>query len=148
MMIDIWFVGIGAVMILSGMVWALRNLHSNTPIALMAAGTFLIMISSAFAHDHNRPALDSWYESLKNENGMACCGGPKIDATTLEEIDWETKNGKYRVRIHGIWVDVPDEAVIKPPNLDGRTLVWPIIYWDGGTIREIKIRCFMPGMMT
>ena len=36
------------------------------------------------------------------------------------------KDGHYRVRIEGDWVDVPEDAVITEPNRVGRTMVWPI----------------------
>ncbi len=141
-MTDIWMVGIGAVMIVGGMVWALRNLSSNYPIALMTAGTVLIMVSSAFAHDHNRPGLDGWYQGLKTKLGP-CCDGPGKDATYLADKDWETKDGHYRVYIEGEWIDVPDNAVLNEPNLDGRTLVWT--YRMNG---RPAVRCFIPGSMT
>ena len=55
-----------------------------------------------------------------------------------------SKDGHYRVRLEGEWLDVPDEAVITEPNRVGRTMVWPITrLW-----RDRRIRCFMPGSMT
>ena len=53
------------------------------------------------------------------------------------------KEGHYRVRLDGQWLDVPDEAVITEPNRAGRTMVWPIRDYLG-----ITIRCFIPGSMT
>ena len=70
------------------------------------------------------------------------------DGTALSDVDWETKNEHYRVRIEGNWIDVPDEAVIKEPNRAGVTMVWPIYYRGMGTPVRIEIRCFMPGSMT
>lgn len=101
----------------------------------------IVAATSALAHDHNRPGLDKWYESLQSGRGP-CCGGPSIDATTLDGPDWEAKDGRYRVRIDGQWHDVPPEAVLAEPNKDGRTLVWPIRGWSG-----LTIRCFMPGAL-
>jgi len=49
----------------------------------------------------------------------------------------------YDLEQNGEWVDVPDEAVVKGPNRDGRALVWPM-YEDG----HPRARCFMPGSMT
>lgn len=108
-------------------------------LVLLAA---MIAAWAAFAHDHNRPGLDSWYSALRSGKGP-CCGGPKIDATVLIDADWESKDGRYRVRIEGQWYDVPEDAVLSGPNLDGRTLVWPIKGYGG-----LTIRCFMPGAMT
>jgi hypothetical protein len=51
--------------------------------------------------------------------------------------------GRYRVRLGGKWVDVPDAAVITEPNRVGRTMVSPL-RGDLG----VTIRCFMLGSMT
>jgi len=61
----------------------------------------------------------------------------------LADPDWESKDGHYRVRLGGKWIDVPDDALITEPNRAGRTMVWPMRF-DG----QISIRCFMPGSMT
>lgn len=109
-------------------------------LALLIGG--LLMIYPARAHDLHRPELDGWFGSLSSGRG-ACCGSPKVDATVLVDADWESKSGRYRVRIEGQWHDVPGDAVLNRPNLYGRALVWPI-KGSGG----IEIRCFMPGPMT
>jgi hypothetical protein len=108
--------------------------------------------SSADAHDHEHPELNGWYQSLESGKGP-CCDG--TDAVHLADPDWESHDGHYRVRlpknpnitydleVNGEWVDVPDEAVVKGPNRDGRALVWPM-YRDG----HPQARCFMPGSMT
>ena len=64
-------------------------------------------------------------------------------AKRVDAADWESKDGHYRVRIDGEWVDVPSEAVVDGPNLAGRTMVWPY-YRDG----HPRARCFMPGSMS
>jgi hypothetical protein len=124
------------------------------------AGTvFSILVTSAFAHDHKRPDLDWWYPTLHSKGGKWCCDGPKKDALHLRDVDWESRDGKYRVRIpvdidslfaairgetvEMIWADVPEDAVIEQPNMDGQTLVWPSYGYEGP-----KVRCFMPGSMT
>ena len=43
----------------------------------------------------------------------------------VADVDWESKDGHYRVRLEGQWIDVPDD-VITVPNRFGRTMVWPI----------------------
>lgn len=100
-----------------------------------------LLIHPVRAHDHNRPSLDSWYSSLASGKGP-CCGGPTVDAKTLDGPDWGTRDGHYWVRVDGVEYDVPDDAVLTQPNLDGRALVWPIGGWGG-----VTIRCFMPGSM-
>jgi hypothetical protein len=104
------------------------------------------------ASSHGPPELQDWFMGLASKNKVACCDGG--DATRIEDADWESKAGHYRVRLPrspqgygvgeaGVWVDVPDEAVVEVPNKDGRTLVWPY-YVNGMPV----VRCFLPGSMT
>jgi hypothetical protein len=96
-------------------------------------------IGHAHAHDYQHPELNGWYESLHSGKGPCCDGS---DAKRVDDADWETKDGHYRVRIDSEWVDVPNDAVVDGPNLAGRTVVWP--YYLNG---HPKARCFMPGSM-
>jgi hypothetical protein len=84
--------------------------------------------------------LKQWFDSLKSGKGPCCSDA---DGSAVSDVDWESKEGHYRVRLDGQWLDVPDEAVITEPNRVGRTMVWPIRGYLG-----ISIRCFMPGSMT
>jgi hypothetical protein len=88
--------------------------------------------------------LHGWFESLRSGKGPCCSDA---DGTALSDVDWEAKDGHYRVRIEGQWWDVPDEAVIKEPNRAGRTMVWPVYFRAVDALR-VEIRCFMPGTMT
>jgi hypothetical protein len=101
----------------------------------------LTTVTPAAAHDHARPELDGWYAHLRSKHAVPCCDGS--DAARVEDVDWESRDGHYRVRLEGQWVDVPDEAVVEEPNKDGRTLVWP--YHINGLP---AVRCFLPGSMT
>ncbi len=101
-----------------------------------------LVIGNVKAHDHRRPDLTPWFESLRSKGGVACCDGK--DGTSLDDPDWSVDGGRYRVRIGGQWHDVPDEALITEPNRVGHAMVWPVTYRDG----SIHIRCFMPGSMT
>src|ERR1700749_1129251 len=65
--------------------------------------------------------LKPWFDSLRSGKGPCCSDA---DGSAVADPDWESKDGHYRVRIDGEWVDVPDDAVIKEPNRAGRTLVW------------------------
>ena len=90
--------------------------------------------------------LKQWFDRLSSGRGRCCSDA---DGTALSDVDWETKDGHYRVRIEGQWWDVPDDAVIKEPNRAGRTMVWPIIYYSVANLPlRVEIRCFMPGSMT
>lgn len=97
-----------------------------------------LTLGNVRAHDHNHPALNDWYRSLYSKGGAWCCTGD--DA---EEAEWDTAGGKYRVRIDGEWIDVPDEAIVLGPNKAGAAKVWRT-YVDGYP----GVRCFLPGSLT
>jgi len=84
--------------------------------------------------------LKQWFDGLRSGKGPCCSDA---DGTAVSDVDWESKNGHYRVRLDNQWIDVPDDAVITEPNRAGRAMVWPIRSYMG-----ITIRCFMPGSMT
>lgn len=106
---------------------------------VFAAMLFILTIGRIGAHDYQHPELNGWYESLHSGKGP-CCDG--TDAKRIDDADWVSHDGHYRVRIDGEWVDVPNDAVVPGPNLTGTTMVWPY-YIDG----HPKARCFMPGSM-
>lgn len=121
-----------------------RRLHAplTTAVALL-----LLAFVSHLAHARDRgqftnssPELKAWFEGLKSGKGPCCSDA---DGTAVSDVDWESRNGHYRVRLDGEWIDVPDEAVITEPNRVGRTMVWPLRGYLG-----VTIRCFMPGSMT
>jgi hypothetical protein len=89
---------------------------------------------------NSSPDMKAWFDGLRSGKGPCCSDA---DGSAVSDVDWETRNGHYRVRIDGGWVDVPDEALITEPNRIGRTMVWPIRGYLG-----VSIRCFMPGSMT
>lgn len=132
---------LGAVLILAGIFWMMWNMNSNVAVATTLIGVVIILTSAAMAHDQHRPELTPWFKELQSKKGEVCCDG--TDGTRLGDVDWESNNGKYRVRIEGQWIDVPDDAVVEGPNRAGHTLVWPYKGYMGTTIR-----CFMPGSMT
>ena len=98
----------------------------------------LLQLSTpALAHDPSRPELNDWFNKLQSGRGLCCS---IADGFAVSDVDWESKDGHYRVRLENIWIDVPDDALITVPNRVGRTMVWPLRF-DG----QILIRCFMPG---
>lgn len=103
----------------------------------MMALTGLFLCGAAVAHDHNHPALNDWFKSLHSKGGAWCCNGD--DA---EEAEWDTTGGRYRVRLEGQWIDVPDEAIVEGPNRVGGARVWSM-HQDGGP----AVRCFLPGSL-
>jgi len=87
------------------------------------------------AHDHNHPELEGWFKSLHSKGGAWCCNGD--DA---EEVEWDTSEGKYRVRVEGQWINVPNDAVVEGENKVGGARVW--LYYTNG---RPNVRCFLPG---
>ena len=104
----------------------------------------LLVVEPAFARDPdgrfaNSP-LKPWFEKLSSGKGPCCSDA---DGSAAADADWDTKDGHYRVRLEGDWVDVPEDAVVAGPNRAGRTVVW-LYYIDG----HPQVRCFIPGTMT
>ena len=101
--------------------------------------------------------LKPWFDQLKSRNGLCCS---MADGYVVEDADWETKNGHYRVRVpkapdskNMIWIDVPDNSIVTEPNKVGRTMAWPVYEWVEGYPNEdgypnVWVRCFMPGSVT
>ncbi len=82
--------------------------------------------------------LKHWFDELASENGLCCSFA---DGFSVQDVDWDTQDGRYRVRLQGEWVVVPDAAVVGEPNRFGPAVVWPYLDASGVT----QIRCFLPG---
>lgn len=124
--------------------WRERRVMALPP-AMVLIGVLILSLAQASARDldgrYAASPLKSWFDSLKSGKGPCCSDA---DGYAVSDPDWESKGGRYRVRIEGEWHDVPEDALITEPNRAGRTMVWPMKYLDG----SIHIRCFMPGAMT
>jgi hypothetical protein len=121
------------------------DMRLKQPFAFSAACILALMWAKSPVHarDDGRYAnspLKPWFDQLRSGKGSCCSNA---DGTAVSDVDWETHDGHYRVRLDNQWIDVPDDAVITEPNRAGRTMVWPIRGYMG-----ITIRCFMPGSMT
>jgi hypothetical protein len=120
--------------------------HWRAPLRIASAVLAMAVASPiAYARDRGQfanstPEMRAWFEGLRSGKGPCCSDA---DGNAVSDVDWETHDGHYRVRIDGQWVDVPDEAVITEPNRIGRTMVWPIRGYLG-----LSVRCFLPGSMT
>ena len=97
----------------------------------LAIGTMLLALPLASGPGQARDPdgryanspLKQWFDSLKSGKGPCCSDA---DGSAVSDVDWESKGGRYRVRIEGEWHEVPEDAVITEPNRVGRTMVWPI----------------------
>jgi len=103
----------------------------------------VVLLSSVSAHDKHysdsqTPKMKEWFDTLKSSKGPCCSDA---DGSVVKDADWESRDGHYRVFINKEWMDVPDDAVLKQPNMYGRTMVWTGLYVDG----KVQIRCFIPG---
>ena len=102
-------------------------------------------------------ALKAWFDKLASGKGLCCSFA---DGVSMQDVDWDTKGGHYRVRLcprHPgptvewpmdcpvkAWVTVPDAAVVTEPNRFGPSVVWPYQDSNGNT----QIRCFLPSAMS
>jgi hypothetical protein len=96
---------------------------------------------STFARDDGRYANDPlkyWFDNLTSSNGNCCSFA---DGLSISDVDWDTKDGHYRVLLHGQWINVPNSSVVTEPNRYGPAVVWPYMDTDG----NVYIRCFLPG---
>ena len=115
-------------------------------IALVVISLAVLLAPRAHARDDGRyagmdPVLHAWFDRLASGKGLCCSFA---DGFAIEDVDWDTQDGKYRVRLDGEWTVVPDSAVVTEPNKYGRAVVWPYMDADGAT----RIRCFLPGAGT
>jgi hypothetical protein len=107
-------------------------------------------IALADGHDHHRPDLKAWFQSLKSESGVACCDDGEAEHV---EAAWDMARGGYKVFLKnpakpnesGKWFDVPDHAIVKQPNLNGVAMAWWYPFYDVDGTMTPQVRCFIPG---
>ena len=114
-------------------------------IAVLSAACLVILTVRSPARDLEGKWSDSplkgWFGSLQSSRGMCCS---YADGRTITDADWEMSGNHYRVRVDGVWYDVPEAALVTVPNKFGQAVVWPFKDQTGQT----QIRCFMPGAGT
>ena len=114
-------------------------MHQTMTIVLF--GMLLALPGVALARDDGRYAnspLKPWFDHLASGKGLCCSFA---DGKRVEDVDWDVDKGRYRVRLDGQWIVVPDAALVTEPNKFGPAVVWPYQGIDGTT----QIRCFIPG---
>jgi len=110
-------------------------------LAVVALCTSAFFSGNVSARDDGRYAnepLNAWFDQLASGKGLCCSFA---DGVSIHDVDWDTLDGRYRVRLHGEWVSVPESAVVSEPNKFGPAVVWPYMDSEGAT----QIRCFLPG---
>jgi hypothetical protein len=120
------------------------TMHRLNSLAALACCLTTLVSNLLFARDDGRFAnspLKEWFDRLASRNGLCCAFA---DGVSVQDVDWDTQEGHYRVRIQGQWLVVPDAAVVTEPNRFGPAVVWPYNDRYGNT----QIRCFMPGAGT
>jgi hypothetical protein len=107
-----------------------------------AASSFLFFSGLGLARDldgkYANAPLKQWFDSLASRRGPCCS---VADGQSVEDVDWDTKGGKYWVRLDGQWIEVPSDALVTVPNKFGLAVVWLYKDYEGRT----QIRCFIPG---
>lgn len=127
-----------ALLIMLGLFILTQEKESKFGLALVIIGV-VFLIKPAFGHDMAHPERNKYLMSLHSKDGTWCCNGD--DVTYLNGSDWETGK-RYRVRVDGQWLDVPDGAVVETPNKLGSALVWVSKGYSG-----TAVRCFAPGSL-
>jgi hypothetical protein len=120
-----------------------------TAIVVAAITILTFPLRKVVARDLNgvyaeNPQKKEWFDSLKSGKGLCCTD---FDGRPPEAI-WETGEGRYKVRIEGEWVPVPDDAVVQVPNRYGYAVVWYSIQRGVDNKPRFYIRCFLPGTLS
>jgi hypothetical protein len=119
-------------------------MYKPNDLAVLAFCLMTLAPSELVARDDGRfsgSPLKEWFENLVSGNGLCCAFA---DGVSVQDVDWDTQEGHYRIRIRGEWFVVPDDAVVTEPNRFGLAVVWPYNDRYGNT----QIRCFIPGAGT
>src|SRR5271156_4767601 len=110
-------------------------------LAVVALCMSAFVSSGVSARDDGRYAnepLHAWFDQLEGGKGLCCSFA---DGFSVQDVAWDTQEGRDRVRLHGEWILVPETAVVAEPNKYGPAVVWPYLDMNGAT----QIRCFLPG---
>ena len=110
-------------------------------LAVVALCAVMLVPGYVSARDDGRYAnepLHAWFDQLASGKGLCCSFA---DGFKVENVDWDVQDGRYRVRLHGEWITVPENALVTEPNKYGPAVVWPYMDANGAT----QIRCFLPG---
>jgi hypothetical protein len=112
--------------------------------ALIAFGT-LSFAANSHTRDNGRYRqlsrdIKAWIERLTDQEGTSCCA--IADGVRPMKFSWDIGKNRYRVKVDGQWLVVPDSAVIMGPNRLGHAVVW--VYYELDLERDIHathVRC-------
>ena len=71
-----------------GSVWGILSVIVGVGPAALFPG------SLAYSHDHQRPDLKAWFQSLESKSGVACCDDGEAEHA---EAAWDMARGGYKV---------------------------------------------------
>ena len=95
------------------------TLYRLISLAIVMLWIAVLVPSSLHARDDGRftnSPLKEWFDRLASRNGLCCAFA---DGVSVQDVDWDSQEGHYRVRIYGEWFVVPDAAVVTEPNRFG-----------------------------
>ena len=110
--------------------------------ALTFCLTTILVPAQLVARDDGRFAnspLKPWFDRLASGKGLCCSFA---DGFSVQDVNWDTQEGHYRVRIYGQWFVVPEAAVVTEPNRFGPAVVWP--YNDATATHKFAASCLVP----
>ena len=79
-------------------------MHRLTGLAVVALCTSAFFSGNVSARDDGRYAnepLHAWFDQLASGKGLCCSFA---DGVSIHDVDWDTQDGRYRVRLHGEWI--------------------------------------------
>lgn len=100
----------------------------------------VLLASTSYAVDRGQyenvpDHIRSWFKGVRSPSGMPCC-----DISDGHRTDYDVRHGTYWVPIDGVWVQVPEKAIVRNGgNPVGEAVVWYIRHGN-----DIIISCFVP----
>ena len=95
-------------------------MHRTIAVCLIALTACAVAVPTVAQNTNGRwnylaADMREWFKGLHAQrNGIVCCD--EADGWRVDDVDWESKDGHYRVRLYGEWVPVPDETVVTEPK--------------------------------
>jgi hypothetical protein len=122
----------------------------------------VLVMGVTMAHDWSHPDFAqanpyerNWLQRQKRPNTTFSCCSEADGEQVEEDIRYDSKGiGHYWINSRhtkGEWMIVPDEAVIREPNMHGRPVAW--FRWGTGTNMQtmprndlpVEVFCYAPG---